>query len=220
MFLCGGDVADSTFADNEASLFGAVVNGDLSDSDRLDATALLGAAAGENYTCPPLSVSGTTFDGNGASKGYGGAIASVDASLSVFNCTIKGSLGGGLYFGTSDDTGRDRLEVSCWCFFSGKPRRVGKADFGRMHDLCFILRERVVPKRPLTKSRKKRKFGECRRAGGTLSSAARLFLGVSPKRRTDTRLARGWCRTRVFAARRRGILLPSSFDHWPRVRGG
>lgn len=107
---------ESTFDGNEATgLFGAVVNGDLSDEERADATMNYGApaaaAAGENYTCPPLFVSGTLFDGNVAVTGYGGAIASVDSSLSVFNSSMVDTFGGAVYFGTSADDGRDQLEV-------------------------------------------------------------------------------------------------------------
>ncbi|CAN0293235.1 unnamed protein product, partial [Laminaria digitata] len=117
LFICGGEVIDSTFSDNEATgLFGAVVNGDLSDEDRLDASLHLdaAAAAGGNFTCPPLYVSGTVFDGNVAVGGYGGGLASVDASLSVINATFFSTVGGALYFGTSDGSGRDELEVGGW----------------------------------------------------------------------------------------------------------
>lgn len=102
------------------------MNGDLSDEERADATLSLGGGAGgssssgaggggggaENYTCPPLFVSGTIFDGNVAVTGYGGAIASVDSSLSVLNSSMLDSFGGAVYFGTSADDGRDQLEVS------------------------------------------------------------------------------------------------------------
>lgn len=115
LFLCGGVVTDSAFLDNEATgIFGAVVNGDLSAEERLDASLQLDASslAGRNFTCPPLYVSGTVFEGNVAVGGYGGGVASVDASLSVINSTFYGTIGGALYFGTSDGTGRDQLEVS------------------------------------------------------------------------------------------------------------
>lgn len=115
LFICGGDIQDSTFKRNEGSgLFGAVVNGDLSDEDRLSASLPSGASSasgGDNYTCPPLSVHGTTFEENVAVSGYGGAIVSIDASLSVLNSTVSSTFGGGIYFGTSDENGRDQFEV-------------------------------------------------------------------------------------------------------------
>lgn len=113
LFTCGADVFDSTFGSNEATgLFGAVVNGDLSDEERADATLNYGAPTpGENYTCPPLYVSGTRFEGNMAVTGYGGAIASIDSSLSVFNSSMVDTFGGAVYFGSSADDGRDQLEV-------------------------------------------------------------------------------------------------------------
>lgn len=109
---------DSTFAGNEASgVFGAIVNGDLSDEERLNASVSLTASVSDGgyYTCPALSISGTLFDGNAAVGGYGGGVASVDASLSVFNSSFVGSLGGALYFGTSDLDGRDQLNVRIVC---------------------------------------------------------------------------------------------------------
>lgn len=112
IFACGADISDSIFDSNEATgLFGAVVNGDLSDEIRANASLSLGVA-GENYTCPPLFVSSTFFESNVAATGYGGAIASVDSSLSVFNTSVLSTLGGGIYFGTSSSDGRDQLEVS------------------------------------------------------------------------------------------------------------
>lgn len=112
--MCGGEIVDSTFAENEApGLFGTVVNGDLSDEARLEATKALGATTpGQNYTCPLLSISGTIFDSNSLAGGYGGGVASIDASLSVFNSSFLGNLGGAMYFGTSSLQGRDQLEVS------------------------------------------------------------------------------------------------------------
>lgn len=56
-------------------------------------------------------MSGTIFDGNVAVTGHGGAIASVDSSLSVFNSSMLDTFGGAVYFGTSADDGRDQLEV-------------------------------------------------------------------------------------------------------------
>lgn len=118
LFLCGGYVEDSTIAGNEASgVFGAVVNGDLSDEERLNASISLAGAVSDGgyYTCPALSISGALFDGNAAVGGYGGGVASVDASLSVFNSSFVGSLGGALYFGSSDLNGRDELNVRTVC---------------------------------------------------------------------------------------------------------
>lgn len=98
-------------------MFGAVVNGDLSDEDRAAAKVDLGGGVGggggqdQNYTCPPLYVTGTTFDANLAVTGYGGAIASVEASLFLSNSSLVNTLGGAIYFGTSDNNGRDQLEV-------------------------------------------------------------------------------------------------------------
>ncbi|CAM9848623.1 unnamed protein product, partial [Ectocarpus sp. 8 AP-2014] len=113
LFACGANIYESTFDSNEATgLFGAIVNGDLSDEERANATLSLGGGGQSgNYTCPPLFVSGTIFESNSASTGYGGAIASVDSSLSVFNSSVLSTLGGGIYFGTSDDSGRDQLEL-------------------------------------------------------------------------------------------------------------
>lgn len=113
--MCGGEVVDSAFLDNEATgLFGALVNGDLSDEDRLDAALAVSSSSAGNFTCPPLYVTGTVFDGNVAVGGYGGGIASVDAGLSVINSTFFSTVGGALYFGTSDGSGRDQLEVGWW----------------------------------------------------------------------------------------------------------
>lgn len=113
LFLCGGRIIDSTFASNEAEgLFGAVVNGDLSDEERLNASIALSTPNGQSFTCSALRVSGTIFEENFSGNGYGGAIASVDAGLSVFNSTMVETVGGALYFGTADDTGRDQLKVS------------------------------------------------------------------------------------------------------------
>lgn len=130
LFACGADIYESTFEGNEASgLFGAVVNGDLSDEERAEASLSLVAATttttttssgtggqsqgqSQNYTCPPLTVSGTIFDANLAATGVGGAIASVDSSLSVFNSSLLDTVGGAIYFGTSDGGGRDQLDVS------------------------------------------------------------------------------------------------------------
>lgn len=120
LFACGADIYDSTFDSNEATgLFGAVVNGDLSDEERAEASSSLVATTTsttggpmQNYTCPPLVVSGTIFDANMATTGVGGAIASVDSSLSVFNSSLLDTVGGAIYFGTSDGSGRDQLVVS------------------------------------------------------------------------------------------------------------
>ncbi|CAN0115402.1 unnamed protein product [Pylaiella littoralis] len=121
LFACGANIYDSTFDRNEATgLFGAVVNGDLSDEDRAEASLSLVAttttastAGGEtqNYTCPPLYVSGSIFEGNLVTTGVGGAIASVDSSLSVFNSSLLDTVGGAIYFGTSDGSGRDQLDL-------------------------------------------------------------------------------------------------------------
>ncbi|CAN0541006.1 unnamed protein product, partial [Ectocarpus sp. 12 AP-2014] len=134
MFACGANIYESTFDSNEATgLFGAIVNGDLSDEERANATLSLGGGGESgNYTCPPLFVSGTMFESNSASTGYGGAIASVDSSLSVFNSSVLSSLGGGIYFGTSDDSGRDQLELELIQFnwnggSSSSPDLVGSA---------------------------------------------------------------------------------------------
>eukprot|EP00752_Nemacystus_decipiens_P008481 g7578.t1 len=134
LFACGANIFESTFDGNEATgLFGAVVNGDLSDEERVDATMNYGAPTpAENYTCPPLFVSGTLFDGNVAVTGYGGAIASVDSSLSVFNSSMVDTFGGALYFGTSADDDRDQLEMELIQFnlneaSSSSPNLVGSA---------------------------------------------------------------------------------------------
>ncbi|CAN0380253.1 unnamed protein product, partial [Ectocarpus fasciculatus] len=133
LFACGANIYESTFDGNEATgLFGAIVNGDLSDEERANATLSLGGGQSGNYTCPPLSVSGTMFEDNSASTGYGGAIASVDSSLSVFNSSVLSTLGGGIYFGTSDDSGRDQLELENIQFnwnegSSSSPALVGSA---------------------------------------------------------------------------------------------
>eukprot|EP00903_Cladosiphon_okamuranus_P017268 g15912.t1 len=134
LFTCGADVFESTFDGNEATgLFGAIVNGDLSDAERADATLSYGAPApGENYTCPPLFVSGTLFKGNIASSGYGGAIASIDSSVSVFNTSMVETFGGAVYFGTSADDDRDQLEMELIQFnlneaSSSSPSLVGSA---------------------------------------------------------------------------------------------
>lgn len=113
LFLCGGSVTDSTFIGNEADgLFGAVVNGDLSDDERTNASVALGSGVSGTYTCPALVIAGTVFEDNASGNGYGGAVASVDAGLLVFNSTMHGNVGGALYFGTGDDNGRDQLDVS------------------------------------------------------------------------------------------------------------
>ncbi|CBJ48868.1 conserved unknown protein [Ectocarpus siliculosus] len=134
LFACGANIYESTFDSNEATgLFGAIVNGDLSDEERANATLSLGGGGQSgNYTCPPLFVSGTMFESNSASTGYGGAIASVDSSLSVFNSSVLSTLGGGIYFGTSDDSGRDQLELELLQFnwnggSSSSPDLVGSA---------------------------------------------------------------------------------------------
>lgn len=120
LFLCGGVIEDSTLEGNEASgILGAVVNGDLTEEERLNATSVYGNPSGqENYTCPELSVSRSNFVDNSVIGGYGGSIASIDASLSVSNSSFISTTGGALYFGTSDDSGRDQLKVRvCGCRF-------------------------------------------------------------------------------------------------------
>lgn len=113
LFICGADITNSRFLRNEAETsFGAVVNGDLSEDQRYNASVTFGTPEGENYTCPLLSISHCSFDENTAVNGYGGAIASVEASLSVFNSSFIETDGGALYFGTSDEEGRDELNVS------------------------------------------------------------------------------------------------------------
>ena len=114
LFLCGGVIEDSTFDSNEATgLFGAVVNGDLSEEERQNATSVFGATPpGQNYTCSDLTIAGSRFISNSVTGGFGGAIASVDASLTVYNLSLLEGTGGALYFGTSDDSGRDQLDVS------------------------------------------------------------------------------------------------------------
>lgn len=114
LFLCGGVIEDSTLQGNEASgILGAVVNGDLSEEERLNASYVYGNPSGQdNYTCSELSVSGSIFVDNSVIGGYGGSIASIDASLSVWNSSFISTTGGALYFGTSDDSGRDQLKVS------------------------------------------------------------------------------------------------------------
>lgn len=112
LFLCGGQVSDSVFSRNEAEgLFGAVVNGDLSDEQRENASIAFGTPPGETFACPLLRISGSTFAENVASIGYGGSVASVEAPLWMFNSTLVETTGGALYFGTSDDE-EDQLDVS------------------------------------------------------------------------------------------------------------
>ncbi|CAN0443486.1 unnamed protein product, partial [Ascophyllum nodosum] len=118
LFLCGGVIEDSTFDSNEATvLFGAVVNGDLSEEERQNATSVFGATPpGQNYTCPDLTIAGSRFISNSVTGGFGGAIASVDASLTVYNSSLLEGTGGALYFGTSDDSGRDQLDMGLIMF--------------------------------------------------------------------------------------------------------
>lgn len=113
LFLCGGEILHTKFLENEADgLFGAVVNGDLSDEQKENASVALGSTAGTNYTCPLLKISLSSFHDNLALNGYGGAVASVDAKLSVWNSTMTGTTGGALYFGTSNEEDRNQIDVS------------------------------------------------------------------------------------------------------------
>ncbi|CAN0052920.1 unnamed protein product, partial [Choristocarpus tenellus] len=97
LFLCGGRIDDSTFTRNEANTaFGAVVSGAFPE---------------EVGPCPALQVTRCLFDSNEAVLGNGGAIAVVESSFLLENSSITNNKGGGVYFGVSDWSGRDSIEL-------------------------------------------------------------------------------------------------------------